>query len=315
MNHKIEYLKLTSISTDQKFNLNSYFGFKTLQESLISVGIIYPLLAWKHDNFIMLIDGFKRFQIAKNSGETELPFIFMPSNFTFMDVINVRYHTLKQEDTELNIHQKLSIYGLLKETGQTTVILNDWKKILNLSNPDKFRNVLSWPKIARDYIYSYNVSIKQLQSLLNQNNQVIEEIFTLATSLSIRIVELSKIVEIFSEIALNENISILSILERKQIQSIMQNENLNRNQKILKLKQFLYEWRYPTITKFQKQLTDQLKQLSFDDNTQIHYDKFFEKPEIILSTKIRNNEDLNSFTDLITNKSNIKAIKNILVFL
>ena len=124
-----------------------------------------------------------------------------------------------------------------------------------------------------------------------------------------------KIVEIFSEIALNENISILSILERKQIQSIMQNENLNRNQKILKLKQFLYEWRYPTITKFQKQLTDQLKQLSFDDNTQIHYDKFFEKPEIILSTKIRNNEDLNSFTDLITNKSNIKAIKNILVFL
>ncbi len=52
--------------------------------------------------------------------------------------------------------------------------------------------------------------------------------------------------------------------------------------------------------------------ISFNENTQIQYDKSFEKPEVILSTKLRNKEDLDSFTNFITNKSNIKALNNIL---
>jgi hypothetical protein len=311
----IEYLKLNSISKDQKFNLNSNIGINALKESIASVGIIYPLLVWKNDNSILLIDGFKRFQIAKNLGETEAPFIFISSDFSLYDVIKIRYYNLKQEDIELNAYLKFSIYRLLKEAHVTNNILYDWQRILNLFNPEKIQKILNWPKIARDYIYNYNVSTKQLLFLLNQDLDVIEEIFSLATSLSIRIVELNKIVEMISEIALNDNVSIISILKRNIITSIIEDENLNRNQKILKLKKVFYEWRYPIITEFQKQFIDQLKMFSFKENTQIQYDKSFEKPEVILSTKLRNNEDLDCFIDLITNKSNIKALKNILSYL
>lgn len=315
MIQKIEKLKLDSISTDQKFNLNSIIDMNALKKSIASVGILYPLLLWKYDNSFLLIDGFKRFQIAKNFGAAEAPFIFISSDYSLLDVIKIRYYNLKQEDIELNAHQKFSIYHLLKEANVTNHTLHDWQRILNLSSPEKFHKILNWPNIARDYIYNYNVSIKQLLPLLNQDIEVIAETFSLATSLSIRIIELNKMLEMISEIALNENESIISILNRNIIKSIINDQNLNRNQKILKLKRVFYEWRYPTIKKFQKQLTDQLKMVSFNENTQIQYDKSFEKPELILSTKIRNNEDLDSFKDLITNKSNIKALKNILSYL
>ena len=312
MKHKIEYLKLNSISNDQRFNLNSTFGFKILKDSIVSIGIIYPLLAWKNQGFIILIDGFKRLEIAKSFGITELPFILMSGNLGFEEIIKIRYYNIKQEDAELNAHQKLSILMMLKEADQADQIIKNWQKILNLFNPEKYLNILNWPKIALDYIYNYNVSIKQLQYIISQSSEVITEIFLLATSLSIRIVELSTIVGILSEIALNEKVSIISILNREQIHSLMENRDLNRNQKILKLKKILNEWRYPTIIKYQKQLDDQLKKLSFNENTQILYDKTFEKSNIILSVRLRNSEDLDNFVNLITDKSNKLTLKAIL---
>ena len=312
MKHKIEYLKLNSISNDQRFNLNSTFGFKILKDSIVSIGIIYPLLAWKNQGFIILIDGFKRLEIAKSIGITELPFILMSGNLGFEEIIKIRYYNIKQEDAELNAHQKLSILMMLKEADQADQIIKNWQKILNLFNPEKYLNILNWPKIALDYIYNYNVSIKQLQYIISQSSEVRTEIFLLATSLSIRIVELSTIVEILSEIALNEKVSIISILNREQIHSLMENRDLNRNQKILKLKKILNEWRYPTIIKYQKQLDDQLKKLSFNENTQILYDKTFEKSNINLSVRLRNSEDLDNFVNLITDKSNKLTLKAIL---
>ncbi|HEM49272.1 MAG TPA: hypothetical protein ENO27_03580 [Caldithrix sp.] len=315
MNHRIEYVTLTTISSDQKFNLNTSFGFNTIRNSIMAIGIIYPLLAWKNDYSILLIDGFKRFEIAKNLGIIELPFILLPSNLCPTEIVKIRYHNIKQEDTELNAHQKLCLYKLIKESGPTADILNKWQKILNISNPEKNQHILNWPKIARDYIYHYNVSIKQLQFFIDQTYQVIEKVFLFATSLSMRIVELSTITELIYEIALNENVSFISILERDQIKTIMLNDDLNRNQKILKLKNLIYEWRFPTITKYQKQINDQLNELSFTNNTIIQYDKSLDRHEIALSTKLKTIEDLNRFTGLLNHDSNKKILHNILTSL
>ena len=312
MKQTIEYITLDEISGDQRFNLNSAFGFNALSNSVASIGNIYPLLAWKHQNSIILVDGFKRLEIAKNSNRAELPFILLPPNIGLEEIVNIRYHTIKQEDIELNAHQKISIYTILKEAEISDQKLHDWQIKLNLMNPEKYIKILGWPNIARDYIYNYNVSVKQLLPLFGQSNDVIAEIFSLATSLSIRILELCSIVETVSEIALNEKVTIISIFNRKQINTLLENKDLNRNQKILKLKKILYDWRYPTITKYQNQLEVQLKELTLNAQTSIQYDKFFETAGINLSAKLRNVEDLDNLIYLITNTKNMKTLKTIL---
>ena len=118
-----------------------------------------------------------------------------------------------------------------------------------------------------------------------------------------------------SEIALNDSLSIMSILNDDQIISIINDDQLNRNQKILKLKSFLYVWRYPVISDYKKRLNDQLRQLSFEENTHIYYDPSFEKAEIMFSSKLRNVSDLNKLVASFSNKSNIKALQNILELL
>lgn len=315
LNQKIEYFKLSDISDDKKFNLNSYSEFDILEQSIQSVGIIYPLLAWIYDNKIILVDGFKRYQIAKNSDQIELPFILLPVNNTVLDVIKIRYQNLRQGNSELNALQKISIYKMVEESNTSKEQKDNWYKILNLSSIENLYHPLYWPIVAQKYVYTYNVSIKQLRSLWKIDNETINAIFSFADFLSIRIVELNRIFEMVSEIALNDNVSIISILNNERIVSILTNDRLNRNQKILKIKKALYIWRYPIISEYQKKLNNQLKLLSFEENTKIHYDPSFEKPEIILSTKLQNIDDLNKLIASLSDKSNINVIKNILEFL
>jgi hypothetical protein len=312
MIHNIVYLKLNDISVDEKFNINSFSGFSTIKESVSSVGILYPLLGWKYNQSNLLIDGFKRLHLAKNSGQTELPFILLPSNYSMFDVIKIRYHNIKNEDVELNALQKISIYLLVKEINTSKDVLINWQKTLNLSSPEKFVQLLIWPEIAKNYIKKYNVSQKQIRLLLDYDHETLAEIFFIAESLSIRIVELCKIIEMVSEIALNENTSVKSILDRMEVKSILQDENLNRNHKISKLKKILYEWRFPIISNYQKKISNQLKALSFNDSIQINYDQSFERSEIILSTKLKNFDDLKKFSHSISDKSNMETLKNIL---
>ena len=72
------------------------------------------------------------------------------------------------------------------------------------------------------------------------------------------------------------------MLNKKSIASILNNKHINRNQKIVQLKKILYEWRYPIISKYQHELANLLKTLSFKNNTHISFDNSFEKPEIVL---------------------------------
>lgn len=315
MNQKIEYLKLSNISDDKKFNLNPYSGIDTLKQSISAIGILYPLLVWKCEDEIILVDGFKRFQIAKNSNYNELPFIMLLSDYTLTDIIKIRYYNLRHGNVDLNALQKISIFKIVEECDISKEEISNWVKILNLSNLDKLPQLLNWPDIAQEYVYIYNVSIKQLRFYLGFDTETIIAIFSFAKLLSIRIVELNRIVEMISEIALNDDLSILSILKDDNITSITNDDQLNRNQKVLKLKNVLFVRRYPAISEYKKRLNDQLRKLSFEENTQIHYDPSFEKAEIILSSTIRNVSDLNKLVSSYSNKSNIESLQNILELL
>lgn len=315
MEHKIKNLKLSKISSDQRFNINSLSGYDSLKESIDCIDIVYPLLIWEHNSENILIDGFKRLEIAKNFGRNELPFISISSDTTLFDVIRIRYYDLKQNHEELNILQKISIYSMIEQIDVSMNLLNDWKRQLNLSQPEHAKQILNWPSVAKNYIHRYNVSYKQIRFLLNQDVDVIREIFLLADFLSIRIVELSGMFEMALEIALNDNTTILHIFKSECIQSILYDENYNRNQKIFHIKMVLYQWRFPKMFNYQKELERHLNRLSFKTNTKINYDKYFEKPGITFSIYLKNIQDLENLIDGFSQKSNVEEIKNILELL
>ena len=312
MLQKIELIKLINIAADNKFNFNRCLNLDQLKDSLDSVGFIYPLIGWRYNTSILLIDGFKRFHLAKTWSLAELPFILLPHEYSMLDVIKFRYYNIKHENSELNALQKVSIYSLLKTTKLSKIKLDEWIRKLNLIHEEKLLGLMNWPKVAKKYIYDYNVSLKQVRCFINHDSKTVQEIFSIGVSLNIRIVELTKIYELVSEIALNEDTTIISVLNKKSIAAILNNKHINRNQKIVQLKKILYEWRYPIISKYQHELANLLKTLSFKNNTHISFDNSFEKPEIVLSVKLQNEKDLRDLISTISNKTNIESLEKML---
>lgn len=308
---KIEYIKLRDVSKDYKFDINALCNMDVLEESIRSHGFLSPLLAWREEDKIILVDGFKRLKIAKNAGINELPFIFLPDSKKLTDIVHIRHHDILLKNPELNILQKTAIYQIIKQSHASKDILNIWQRKLNLSKPERFNKLLSWPVNAREYIYQYNISAKQIIFSLEYNYDQIEEIFNFAELLSIRIVEINKIIEMVNEISLNEQVTVSEILRSENIQSILNNPSYNRNQKIAMIKSILYNWRFPRISQLRSKLQQEIKSLSLPGNINFEFDQTFEKSEIIISARLKNIEDVKKLSTDISNEANLKSFKKV----
>ncbi len=71
-----------------------------------------------------------------------------------------------------------------------------------------------------------------------------------------------EILTIVKEISLREDIPILKVIKTDRVQKILSNEDLDRNQKIRKIRIYLKQRRFPVITAAEKEFENQLKNLS-----------------------------------------------------
>jgi hypothetical protein len=311
LDFKIEFPAANTISNDNRFDLNSPFNFEVLQKSIKNFGFIHPLIAWRNENKIILVDGFKRLKIAKKLNKNELPFTFLSDQYSLPNVVDFRYENLCLNSIEMNIFQKAGLFNIIKNGNCTDDILFKWQQKLNFFWSGKIEKILSWPAEARNYVYKYNLSLKQINLLLGFENDIIREIIHFADLLSLRIVELNKVLEMIIEIAINENNSINQILNSDKILSVLNNEKFNRNQKISEIKKLLYNWRYPLISKYQNQLNNKIKSLSLSHNIKLNYDDTFEKSEILLTARLKNIHDIHNILKDLSNESNINVFKEV----
>ncbi|MEJ2052614.1 MAG: ParB/RepB/Spo0J family partition protein [Calditrichaceae bacterium] len=125
MDFKIEFPAANTISNDNRFDLNSPFNFEVLQKSIKNFGFIHPLIAWRNENKIILVDGFKRLKIAKKLNKYELPFTFLSDQYSLPNVVDFRYENLCLNSIEMNIFQKAGLFNIIKNGNCRFVIFKD----------------------------------------------------------------------------------------------------------------------------------------------------------------------------------------------
>ncbi len=313
---KISFLDIKSISDDNRFDLNTLSGYNSLKQSISKTGIIEPLLIFKKDDGLILIDGFKRLKISRSIGLKTIPALILSDSVPITEIIQLRYFSLIHEDNDLNILQKISLYVLLENEAQSPNELERWLVQLNLpKNPNqlkKIKRLLKWPANAKSYINKYNASYKQIRFLLDQPAEVLSNLINLADELSIRLVEFLNIYDLLDETALNNNQSITNLINSRDIQEILKNGDLNRNQKLQRFKDLLFRLRFPAVSSSQENIKQKIKGLDFSDNFKILYDKNLERPGITIQINIKNPAKMNELLQKLNDKNNLSALQEIL---
>jgi ParB family chromosome partitioning protein len=313
---KISFLDIKSISNDNRFDLNTLSGYNSLKQSISKTGIIEPLLIFKKDDGLILIDGFKRLKISRSIGLKTIPALILSDSVPITEIIQLRCFSLIHEDNDLNVLQKISLYVLLENETQNPNELERRLVQLNLpKNPNqlkKIKKLLKWPASAKSYINKYNASYKQIRFLLDQPAEVLSNLITLADKLSIRLVEFLTIYDLLDETALNNNQSITNLINSRDIQEILKNGDLNRNQKLQRFKDLLFKLRFPTVSSYQQNIKQKIKSLDFPDNFKILYDKNLERPGVTIQINIKNSTEMTELLQKLNDKNNLSALQEIL---
>jgi hypothetical protein len=101
-----------------------------------------------------------------------------------------------------------------------------------------------------------------------------------------------EILTLVKEISLREDIPIPKVIKTDRVQKILTNEDIDRNQKIRKIRIYLKQRRFPVITAAENKFENQLKKLKLGSGTKLIPPDNFEGTTYILKLFFKNLNEL-----------------------
>ena len=125
---------------------------------------------------------------------------------------------------------------------------------------------------------------------------------TLFDNLKLSLNKQREIITHIKEIAIIENISIANLLTKSHLREIADDNDLDRSQKINKIRLYLKQRRFPEITRAEKELEIKIKNLKLSSNMKLIPPKNFEASAYSLNLQFA------SIEQLIENKTALEKI-------
>jgi len=264
-----------------------------LKLSIKKVGVINPLIVQLSSSkkLYRLINGFKRFQIAKELSLSYLPAYILKRDLSPLEVLNI---LLLSHSRPLSLTEKARIVGIMRRLQLSDKqIYDNFGSLLGISSASlvkEYAILSTYRSPLLSYISSHGLSLKQALALKDLSSQEQDTFVFLGNLLSLKGYDFFNILTDLKEIAIREGKKVALVIEETGILEIGKNEKFTRSQKIERIKNIIKERKYPYLTKVNRELDKIRKKFSSRTGLDIVWDKSLEGG-VELSFKIRNSED------------------------
>lgn len=291
-----QILKLHSDNIDF---LDNRFNFKVIANDFFTQSPNSLPLFWKHNNRFIPCTHFNF-----NNDHFSFDALVYNGNTSYEDVLKqlIAY-------CDLTIFDISKILDLL-ETYSPSHNKIEWSALLSIpvKQWDKIKRLYSFPLQWQEYFISKNTPLKRILSF---DDSLLREAVAVLLPLNPGINILEQISLLLKEISLRDEIPYETILERKNILEILQNDTLGIPQKLQSIRSTLFTERYPTISQYRLLLENKKTQLDKLKTLQISIDENFETPGIELKFIMTNMKDINNLEQWIKiNKNTLSGILN-----
>lgn len=121
-----------------------------------------------------------------------------------------------------------------------------------------------------------------------------------------------ELIELTTDIAIRDDMSCLEALDSLNIRSIANNSKISAPDRIKRIKETLYEKRYPSFHKTLNAYEMELKKLDLDKSLKITHQPFFESNEILVEFKYNDPDKLVDIIRSLKKLSKVDIVKNAL---
>ncbi|MFO7891485.1 MAG: hypothetical protein R6V04_14245 [bacterium] len=313
----IHEISLEKILKDEEFRFTSSDYSQILKKSISDMGIINPVYLIFRGTSYQILAGFKRVSCALALGQKIIPARIVKKKriaecFRNLILEHLSYHTLNiiEKAKIIQIFNKL---GIDWEQGKKYYLrIIDIPEKINVA--EKMLRLLELPKQVQDYIEAYDISLKQTEIFHNFNEEGNIFFVNLAAELGIRSVELAKLMTLTEDIAGKESVIISDIFNDINIDDVLKNDKLSKNQKTKEITQRLQYRRYGKLKRWNDQLEQLRKRLDTPDFMQISWDTSLERPGVSINNHITSMQDIGTLANYFSQpivKNNFKQMLDI----
>ncbi len=313
---QIIQIPVKEILEDFFFSFASLRDISLLKESIKASGIRTPVYVRSKNGNYQLISGFSRVKIARELQIKEIPAVLIDETVSLEKTLRdiLLEHLVS---ASLNLVEKAKLISILESVkidpqriDQTFLPLLELPPDPDLL--DKIKKILGWPAEMQTYIETFDLSLKQTDGFrtLSEKEQIL--LAKLGLQLQIRSVELSEIARMLYEISKKDETDIHTIYRNLDIEKIIKNEDWTRSQKITKIKERLYEKRYPRLHAWNNDLQNLNKTMKLPEKTRLQWDRSLERPGIDLRCQIQSTEDIKTIVEVLSKNENQESIARML---
>jgi ParB family chromosome partitioning protein len=277
---RLKSMPLNHIDTcDDTYRITTRTTVDDLLASIPREGVLNPPFVVKKSSEFAIVSGFRRIAACTKLGVEETPVRILEPNRSSLDYLrvaiadNTYQRPLDMIETSRSLH-KLAVHF------RTSRGLVETAASLGLpTNPavvKKIQDLCLLPDIIQDAIMAGTISLSMAMDLKKLRPDCAVAFVKLFNEFKLSLNKQREIMSLVKEISRRDGISEQKLLEEEQLQHIVHNPDLDRNQKARQLRTHLRQRRFPRIVKAETEFEQQRKQLSLGNAINIIPPKDFE---------------------------------------
>ena len=268
----------------------------TLAQSIKELGITHPVLLAPADRGYQIVCGHRRVECARLLKLETVPAFVLDTSPAPADMLK---HNLIENRAQ-RIYSDIEKGGIIHQFAEAGIpeaeIIKDYLPLLDLERSKKLfvdlQQCAAFSESLKVLLHSLNVPLRVFLIMFRWDEDSRSAAETLLDTLRPGVNKCRELLEMTGETAVKDNVSAHEILNRKEIQTPLNNADLPLNKKYDAIHRQLRLWRYPVLTDLQKQVYRAIDQLKLDGRIKLRTPENFESDQFKIELQFKTREEL-----------------------
>jgi len=266
-------------SQDDTYRISTRTSVDDLLASIAHEGLLNPPLVIQQPSDFRIVSGFRRIAAFNELGLQEITIRILKPDLSSLHCLRLAIadNSFQRPLNLIEASRSLQKLSAFFNTGQG---LSESAATLGLpSNPSvikKLKNLCQLPESIQSAIIADTISLSMAGELEKMPTNFAIDLAQLFNEFKLSLNKQREILTLIKEIARRDSISEQAVLEDRQLQDIILDQDLDRGQKVRELRAYLRQQRFPQIVKAEANFENQRKQLNLGHDIKLIPPKEFE---------------------------------------
>jgi ParB family chromosome partitioning protein len=285
---------------DNTFHITTCTDLDKLVLSIQKLGLMHPPVLRYNPPGYVIVCGFRRIAACLSLGWEKVPARILKENLGRFELAQLAIAD-NASQRSLNLLETSRAVKLLTDVCTDKKQLQEASRALGLpsipSVTAKVEKLCRLPLKIQDGILADTLNMSMALELGRLDPEVGEGLVELFGQLKVGFNKQRELLLLLKEIAKREDITIPQLIAEKTLQKLLKNDELDRAVKRQKIRSFLRQRRFPSISRAEEKYAKLVKQLKLGNNINLIPPKDFEGPTYMLTLRFDNHEALHNLKE------------------